>query len=89
VMAASPLSADVGAFLRAEREFDKQYGEEAQRRWVALGADSGLPLSEQQAIVIHRVGNAPEVWEVLEWEVRCRIQLLTEARRQTRPVATP
>jgi hypothetical protein len=80
----SPYAADIGAFLAAEREFTERYGDEAQRRWSALGAASAQPLEEQQASVIRRVGAAPQIWEALEWEVKCKINLLAEGRRQAR-----
>jgi hypothetical protein len=80
----SPYMADVDAFMASEREFTERYGEEAQRRWSALGAPSGLALDEQQATVIQHVGAAPHIWEALEWEVKCKIKLLAVARREAR-----
>jgi hypothetical protein len=84
VSTVSPYAADVDAFMAAEREFTERFGEEAQRRWSALGASSGPALEEQQATVIKHVGAAPRIWEALEWEVKCKIELLTQARREAR-----
>jgi hypothetical protein len=81
---ASPFAADVDAFTHTEEEFIETHGEEARQRWTDLGASPRLALYKQQADVIARIGDDPRVWDALEWEVKCRIGILSEARQAAR-----
>jgi hypothetical protein len=83
-MSPTPLMTDVNAFMKADRTFDDLHGDEARRRWSELGAATDQPLEQQQMAVIHELGPVRAVWDAFEWEVRCRIELVTEARRDSR-----
>jgi len=84
VTVTSPFAADVDAFTRAEEEFIEMHGEEAHRRWTELGATPRQALLEQQAEVIARIGGDERVWDALEWEVKRKIEILTDARQAAR-----
>jgi hypothetical protein len=74
---------DLEALERASAEFERKHGDEARKRWVALGAAEG-PLAEQQLAVTSTVDATPAVWDTLAWEVACRVDLVEEARAALR-----
>jgi hypothetical protein len=72
---------DLDALKRAAEAFEREHGDEAQRRWAALGAEPEGELAEQQLAVVNRSASA-EVWDALAWEVSRRIDLIERARRE-------
>lgn len=92
-MTGSPLprgmTADLDALDRVEDQFAERYSEEASKRWRQLAngnADvlNGLALDELRRSILGSQEMPDPAWELLEWELEVRIDLLEELRAEAK-----